>query len=139
MSNWHGGKGSKRRKSNEQAYRDNYDKIFNKGAKMVDREDAQQLMIALETCICYVEYTSLNNGGQKEREMTCCPRFIPSGNGLSFNQKASQMDKCLAYDIEFQRWDDIDLETITDWYVIQEDNFEEQCNELYGDNMPDIE
>jgi hypothetical protein len=49
------------------------------------------------------------------------------------------MDKCLAYDIEFQRWDDIDLETITDWHVIQEDDFEEQCNELYGDNMPDVE
>jgi len=31
MSNWHGGKGSKRRKSNEKAYSDNWDKIF--GAK----------------------------------------------------------------------------------------------------------
>jgi hypothetical protein len=27
-SNWHGGKGSARRDSNEQAYRDNWDKIF---------------------------------------------------------------------------------------------------------------
>ncbi len=31
MSNWHGGKGSKRRTSNEKAYADNWDKIF--GAK----------------------------------------------------------------------------------------------------------
>lgn len=27
-SNWHGGKGSGRRNSNEQAYRDNWDNIF---------------------------------------------------------------------------------------------------------------
>lgn len=27
-SNWHGGKGSQRRTTNEQAYRDNWDKIF---------------------------------------------------------------------------------------------------------------
>lgn len=27
---WHGGKGSQRRKSNEQAYADNWDKIFGK-------------------------------------------------------------------------------------------------------------
>ncbi len=30
MSNWHGGKGSKRRTSNEKAYADNWDKIFGK-------------------------------------------------------------------------------------------------------------
>ena len=29
-SNWHGGKGSGRRNSNEQAYRDNWDEIFGK-------------------------------------------------------------------------------------------------------------
>ena len=27
---WHGGKGSKRRQSNEQAYRDNWEEIFRK-------------------------------------------------------------------------------------------------------------
>lgn len=32
-SNWHGGKGSQRRNSNEQAYRDNWDKIFGKKPK----------------------------------------------------------------------------------------------------------
>ena len=92
---------------------------------MMNTNEAQELMIALETCICYVEYTSLNSGTKKEREMTTCPEFIPSGNGLSFNQKAAQMDKCLAYNIEFERWDDIDLETITDWYVIQESEEED--------------
>ena len=30
MSNWHGGKGSKRRNPNEEIYRENYDKIFGK-------------------------------------------------------------------------------------------------------------
>ena len=30
MSNWHGGKGSKRRNSNEKLYADNWEKIFGK-------------------------------------------------------------------------------------------------------------
>jgi hypothetical protein len=30
MSNWHGGKGSKRRNSDEQLYADNWEKIFGK-------------------------------------------------------------------------------------------------------------
>jgi len=30
MSNWHGGKGSKRRNSNEELYADNWEKIFGK-------------------------------------------------------------------------------------------------------------
>ena len=35
MSNWHGGKGSKRRKSNEKAYSDNWDKIFGKKNNLI--------------------------------------------------------------------------------------------------------
>ena len=34
MSQWHGGKGSKRRKSNEKAYAENWDKIFKRN-KMI--------------------------------------------------------------------------------------------------------
>jgi len=35
MSQWHGGKGSKRRNSNDKLYADNWDRIFNKGKKMI--------------------------------------------------------------------------------------------------------
>jgi len=34
MKQWHGGKGSKRRNSNEKAYSDNWDKIFGKDKDM---------------------------------------------------------------------------------------------------------
>ena len=34
MSQWHGGKGSKRRNANDKAYSDNWDKIFKKEIKM---------------------------------------------------------------------------------------------------------
>ena len=34
MSQWHGGKGSKRRNTNDKAYSDNWDKIFKKEIKM---------------------------------------------------------------------------------------------------------
>ena len=33
MSNWHGGKGSKRRNSNEEAYRENYDKTYSEARR----------------------------------------------------------------------------------------------------------
>ena len=36
-SNWHGGKGSARRDSNEQAYRDNWDRIFGEHKKDTEK------------------------------------------------------------------------------------------------------
>ena len=36
MSNWHGGKGSKRRNSNEEAYADNWEKIFGEKKKKIE-------------------------------------------------------------------------------------------------------
>tara|TARA_B100001778_G_scaffold286169_1_gene253372 strand:- start:205 stop:519 length:315 start_codon:yes stop_codon:yes gene_type:complete len=33
---WHGGKGSKRRKGNEEAYRDNWDNIFKRKKQMIE-------------------------------------------------------------------------------------------------------
>ena len=33
MSQWHGGKGSKRRNSNEKKYKENWDRIFNNKKK----------------------------------------------------------------------------------------------------------
>jgi hypothetical protein len=42
MSNWHGGKGSKRRNSNEEAYRDNFDKIFGKKVDVKVRKETPE-------------------------------------------------------------------------------------------------
>ena len=81
--------------------------------------DANELMTALDEGICLVNYTSLLSGDLKERELTTCPMFIPEQKGLTFKQNANQMDKMLAYDIEFQRWDDIDIETINHWRTIE--------------------
>ena len=39
MSNWHGGKGSKRRNSNEQLYADNWQKIFGKERRVKVRKE----------------------------------------------------------------------------------------------------
>jgi hypothetical protein len=40
MSKWHGGKGSKRRKENNKAYLENYEKIFKKKKKQ--KQDGKQ-------------------------------------------------------------------------------------------------
>jgi hypothetical protein len=85
----------------------------------MDKADVDKLMRSLEDGICLVNYTSLLSGDLKERELTTCPMYIPDGKGLTFKQSANQMDKCLAYDVEFQRWDDIDVETINSWHTIE--------------------
>ena len=41
MKQWHGGKGSKRRDSNEQLYADNWEKIFGKPKPKVKARKAQ--------------------------------------------------------------------------------------------------
>ena len=41
MKQWHGGKGSKRRNSNEQLYSDNWEKIFGKPEPKVKARKAQ--------------------------------------------------------------------------------------------------
>ena len=41
MKQWHGGKGSKRRNSNEQLYADNWEKIFGKPEPKVKARKAQ--------------------------------------------------------------------------------------------------
>ena len=38
MSQWHGGKGSRRRNSNEKKYKENWDRIFN-NKKKKDKKD----------------------------------------------------------------------------------------------------
>lgn len=40
---WHGGKGSQRRNTNDKAYADNWDKIFNKSKK--DKKDESNTQI----------------------------------------------------------------------------------------------
>ena len=42
MSSWHGGKGSKRRNSNETAYRENFDKIFGKKIEIKVRKETPE-------------------------------------------------------------------------------------------------
>lgn len=37
VGEWHGGKGSKRRNSNDKAYADGWDKIFGKGKKTKEK------------------------------------------------------------------------------------------------------
>ena len=50
MSNWHGGKGSKRRNSNEKAYADNWDLIW-KNKKDTDDEDSLPDVEVLEEIV----------------------------------------------------------------------------------------
>lgn len=75
----------------------------------------EKLLKKMEKGICLVKYTSLNSGEEKHRELTLNPKYtrgvtVPSDIGG---------EKILAYDIEFQKWDDIQIDTIINWTEVE--------------------
>jgi|TARA_R110002074_G_scaffold288220_1_gene459931 hypothetical protein len=78
--------------------------------------DIDKIIEKMKNHICLIEYTSLISGTKKSREMTLSYDVIPKKHQLFKNLPTS--NKMIAYDIEFQRWDDIDPDTILSWKVI---------------------
>ena len=83
--------------------------------------DLQKIIERMHEGIILLEYTSLLSGDHKQREVTTCWKYLPKKAqvfGEHWTQNASD-EKLLCYDIEFQRWDDIDVNTIIDWQEIE--------------------
>lgn len=84
--------------------------------------DIDKIVEKMQRGVVLLEYTSLISGEQKKRELTLCPTFIPKENRIANSNKwkQNQNDKMICYDIEFQRWDDIDKDTIISWICVDE-------------------
>ena len=95
--------------------------------------DFDKIVEKMQKGVVLLEYTSLISGNQKQREMTLCPSFIPNGKRIVNSQKwkQDQNDKMICFDIEFQKWDDIDKETILSWKEVErEKDFRKTMKEL---------
>jgi hypothetical protein len=85
--------------------------------------DYQKIIDKMHEGIILLEYTSLVSGDHKSREVTTCHKYLPR-NAQVFNKNWVQNagdTKILCYDLEFQKWDDIDVNTITSWSEIEGD------------------
>ena len=83
--------------------------------------DIQKIIEKMHEGIILLEYTSLISGTQKVREVTTCHKYLPKKAqvfGEHWVQNVSD-EKLLCYDIEFARWDDIDINTIINWQEIE--------------------
>ena len=95
--------------------------------------DFDKIVEKMQKGVVLLEYTSLISGNQKQREMTLCPSFIPNGKRIVNSQKwkQDQNDKMICFDIEFQKWDDIDKGTILSWKEVErEKDFRKTMKEL---------
>jgi hypothetical protein len=79
--------------------------------------DIDKITEKMKKNVVLLEYTSLVSGNQKIREMTLDYNFIPEKAQIF--SKLPTSDKLIAFDIEFDRWDDIDPDTILSWKVIE--------------------
>ena len=73
---------------------------------------AKDLISSLQDGIVLIRFQSLNSGKEYEREYTLSDKYIP--NKIQ-NQSG---DKLICYDVEFRKWEDIEVSTILNWKKI---------------------
>jgi len=69
MTEWHGGKGSKRRTSNEKAFSDNWDKIFGRSEKMKRRDPVKKNMDKFHKPRTHRDKTKYDRKSESEKLM----------------------------------------------------------------------
>tara|TARA_Y100001937_G_scaffold62373_1_gene85569 strand:- start:2652 stop:2879 length:228 start_codon:yes stop_codon:yes gene_type:complete len=73
------------------------------------------LLEKLEKGIVLITFESLKSGKTYSREYTLKEEYMSNPTTI-MNQSG---DKLLCYDVEFKKWEDIDIETIRDWKVVE--------------------
>jgi len=77
--------------------------------------DTQKLRQKLETNIVLIKFQSLVSGKEYEREYTLCDKYMSIPNHI----KKQDGDKLLCYDVEFQKWEDLQEDTIIKFTVVE--------------------
>ena len=78
--------------------------------------ETEKLKECLSKGIVEIQFRSLASNKTHNREYTLCENYLPLPNHI----KKQNGDKVICYDVEFQRWEDIDVGTIEHWKPIQE-------------------
>ena len=77
-------------------------------------QDINKLIKALREGVVLLQYESLKSGETKTREMTLNEKYT-RGVAVHLKSQDPNSDKIIMYDIEFLKWDDIDINTILNW------------------------
>ena len=71
------------------------------------------LIEKLEKGIVLITFESLNSGKIYSREYTLKEEFLPT------KIEHQSGDKVICFNVDFQKWEDIDIETIRNWKVVE--------------------
>ena len=77
--------------------------------------DIEKLRDKLRTNIVLIEIQSLKSGKVYDREYTLNEKYMEIPNHIN-NQSG---DKVLCYDVEFKRWEDLQIDTIQGFKVVE--------------------
>ena len=77
--------------------------------------DINKLKSKLKTNIILIKFESLKSQRTYFREYTLCEEYMPIPNHI----RGQSGDKLICYDVEFQKWEDIEIDTISEWKVVQ--------------------
>ena len=77
--------------------------------------DTQKLRDKLETNIVLIEFQSLKSGKIYDREYTLNEKYMDIPNHIK-NQSG---DTVICYDVEFKKWEDLQIDTIQSFKVVE--------------------
>ena len=73
---------------------------------------AKDIIQDLKEGLCLVKFRSLKSQKEREIEATLNPEFIPNNFVV---EQSSESDKILMYNCIFEKWEDIEKDTIIEW------------------------
>ena len=76
--------------------------------------DIEKLRKKLETNIVLIKFDSLKSQRTYFREYTLCEDYMPIPNHI----KKQSGEKLICYDVEFKKWEDLQVDTIQEWKVV---------------------
>ena len=74
----------------------------------------QKLLKALEEHIVLIKVQSLKSGKEYQREYTLHPKW---SNSVTISGQKG--DKIVCYDVEFRKWEDLEVDTIVEWKIVE--------------------
>ena len=76
--------------------------------------DIEKLKQKLENHVVLIEFESLSSGKTYDREYTLNEKYMEVPNHI----KAQSGDTVICYDVEFQKWEDLQTHTILRYKVV---------------------
>lgn len=75
----------------------------------------QKLLKALEEHVVLITFQSLKSGRIYDREYTLSEKYC----NIPIHIKKQSGDKLICYDVEFQKWEDLQIDTIQGFKIVE--------------------